>query len=227
MSNRDFCADSSYQEKIIYKFGNRQAQIVLIQPVGDHDLPLLEEEVREIERLTDLEFQLVAVKVENWNRDLAPWEAPAVFGEEGFGNGAAETLEEIKKLCTDKEKIYCIGGYSLAGLFSLWASCQTDLFSGVAAVSPSVWYPGFMEYMRQYKSNGDVVYLSLGDREERTRNPVMAKVGNCIREGYALLKEENIDCILEWNRGGHFSNPELRTAKGFVWVMRHIFISAK
>jgi len=67
----------------------------------------------------------------------------------------------------------------------------------------------------------------LDDREERTRNPVMAKVGNCIREGYALLKEENIDCILEWNRGGHFSNPELRTAKGFAWVMRHIFISAK
>ena len=29
-----------------------------------------------------------------------------------------------------------LGGYSLAGLFALWASTQTDLFYGTAAASP-------------------------------------------------------------------------------------------
>ena len=34
-----------------------------------------------------------AVKVNDWNLDLSQWAAPAVFGEEDFGGGAAKTLE--------------------------------------------------------------------------------------------------------------------------------------
>ena len=39
-----------------------------------------------------------------------------------------------------------LGGYSLAGLFALWASTQMGLFYGIAATSPSVWFPGWMEF---------------------------------------------------------------------------------
>ena len=66
------------------------------------------------------------------------------------------------------------------------------------------------------------VYLSLGDREERARNPVMATVGDRIREAHALLREWDIDCTLEWNEGNHFANADLRTAKAFLWVLKHI-----
>ena len=52
-----------------------------------------------------------------------------------------------------------------------------------------------------------------------TKNPVMAQVGNAIREGYAILQEANRDCILEWNQGNHFKEPDLRTAKAFAWLM--------
>ncbi|WP_382735999.1 hypothetical protein [Agathobaculum butyriciproducens] len=35
------------------------------------------------------------IKVERWNDDLSPWCAPAVFGHEDFGDGAAALLREI------------------------------------------------------------------------------------------------------------------------------------
>ena len=62
-----------------YKYGNPEAPIVLIQPVGDHDLPEIEGEVAQIRKLTALDFQMIAVKVDDWNLDLSPWKAPAVF----------------------------------------------------------------------------------------------------------------------------------------------------
>jgi hypothetical protein len=73
--------------------------------------------------------------------------------------------------------------------------------------------------MRQNSICTDAVYLSLGDREEKTRNPVMAQVGNAIREAEAMFAEAGKECTLEWNKGNHFKDPDLRTAKGFAWLM--------
>ena len=112
-----------------------------------------------------------------------------------------------------------LGGYSLAGLFALWASTQTDLFYGVAAASPSVWFPGWMEFEQQHLIQAQHIYLSLGDKEEHTKYAVMAVVGDNIRVLHSRLIERGADCTLEWNSGGHFKNADLRTAKAFRWVM--------
>lgn len=200
----------------IYEYGSSLASIVLIQMVGEHDLPGVEREITEIRRLTDMDFQFIAVKVNNWNQDLSPWNAAAVFG-----NGAKDTLEVLMKLCTDTNKCYYIGGYSMAGLFALWAASQTNRFAGIAAASPSIWFPGFLKYLKRQKVQSNCIYLSLGDKEEKTRNSVMAQVGDCIRQAYAWLNEEGIRCTLEWNPGGHFKEPDLRTARAFAWVMRN------
>ena len=205
----------------IYKYGNPQASVVLIQPVGDHDLPEIEDEVLQIGELTGLEFQMIAVKVDDWNRELSPWKAPAVFGNEDFGEGAEELLQKILQLCAEDNKTYYLGGYSLAGLFSLWAAYQTDRFTGIAAASPSVWFPGFLTYMKEHENRSRAVSLSLGDKEEKTRNPVMATVGDCIREAHAWLQQCEIPCTLEWNPGNHFRELGMRTAKAFAWVMKN------
>ena len=63
------------------------------------------------------------------------------------------------------------------------------------------------------------MYLSLGDREERTRNRVMASVGSRIREAYGLLKAQGIETVLEWNEGNHFKDADIRTAKAFAWAV--------
>ncbi len=203
----------------IYEYGNSDAAIVFVQPVDDHDMAGLEAEVAEIRRLAEKDFCLLAIKVDSWNRDLSPWQAPAVFGNDDFGVGARETLAGILKLCQEEDKTYFLGGYSLAALFSLWTAYQTDTFAGIAAASPSMWFPDFVDYMKENTIQCSNIYLSLGDKEEKTRNAVMAKVGDCIRDMHGWLKEQGINCILEWNAGGHFREPELRTARAFAWLL--------
>ena len=188
------------------RYGNPDADIVLIQPVDDHDLAGIENEVAEIQRLTNQDFCLIAVRVGDWNTDLPPWKAPAVFGKEDFGGGADRTLKEVLKYTENPAKTY-------------YAVYQTDVFMGAAAASPSVWFPGFADYMKEHQIRTDSVYLSLGDREEKTRNPVMATVGDRIREAHDLLKEQGVNTILEWNPGNHFRDADIRTARGFAWVM--------
>ena len=202
-----------------YVFGDPKAPVCLIQPVDDHDLEGIRNEYEKIRELTGMDFCLTAIKVNDWNKDLSPWVAPAVFGIENFGDGAADTLKEILSLCTDKDKKYYIGGYSLAGLFSLWAIVQTGRFEGVAAASPSVWFPDFLDYIRERKPLCKKIYLSLGDKEEKTRNPVMATVGDKIREPDSFLAQQGFDCVLEWNEGNHFKDFDIRTAKAFASVM--------
>ena len=165
---------------------------------------------------------LAAFHVSDWNKELSPWKAPAVFGNEDFGDGASDTLMEIVKYCNDIDKTYYIGGYSLAGLFSLWSVYKTDIFSGACCASPSMWFPGFDNFMRSNKILCDRIYLSLGDKEEKTRNPVMATVGDKIRDAHTLLKDQKINCTLEWNQGNHFKEPDMRTAKGFAWILNNI-----
>ena len=204
----------------IMEYGSKTARTVLLQPVDEHDAETIENELALIRGSAGEDFRLTAFRVGDWNRDLSPWEAPPVFGQEGFGGRARDTLEEILTYCTDGTKTYIIGGYSLAGLFALWAACETDVFSGVAAASPSVWFPGFPAYLRDHEIRSGHVYLSLGDREERTRNPVMRTVGDEIRAAYALLRERGTDCVLEWNEGNHFRDADARTANAFSWVMK-------
>ena len=79
----------------VYRYGNMEADIVLIQLAGNHDISEIKDEVAEIQHLTSMDFELIAVKVDDWNKELSPWKTPAVFGNEDFGDGAVQTLEEI------------------------------------------------------------------------------------------------------------------------------------
>ena len=197
-----------------FEYGNPNSLNVLLQMVDDHDLSVIENEVKAIKEETGDDFCLVALKVNDWNKDLSPWSAPAVFGNEPFGGGAKDTLPSVLAEMGDPKRRYYIGGYSLAGLFALWAAAQTDQFKGVAAASPSVWFPGFLEYIKENDIRTDTVYLSLGDKEEKTKNPVMKTVGDNIKNAHELLKAKGKNTILEWNPGNHFKDPEERCAKG-------------
>ena len=200
-------------------FGNPEARITLIQPADRAEEQSMEKEAGLIRAQTGADFRLIALPVSDWNRELSPWKAPAVFGREDFGDGAAETLERALALCGEPDRVCYLGGYSLAGLFALWAAGRTGRFRGIAAVSPSVWFPGFTEDLSAREIRAERVYLSLGDREEKTRNPVMARVGEKIRETHRLLEEKGVPVRLEWNEGNHFQDPEGRTAKGFAWLL--------
>ncbi len=76
----------------ILEYGNKDAETVLLQPVDEHDLESISREVRLIREYAGPDFLLAAFPVGSWNKDLSPWNAPAVFGNEDFGDGAEETL---------------------------------------------------------------------------------------------------------------------------------------
>ena len=211
----------------IFLYGEKAPKLLFLQPVDEHDAGLLD---REWETLRDCAqpFALAAFQIKDWNRDLSPWEAPPVFGKVPFGGCAEQTLRFLtdrllpelrERLALPDDVSLCIGGYSLAGLFALWAATRTGIFAGVGAASPSVWFPGWIDYVKEHPIRAEKVYLSLGDREERTKNPVMAAVGDCIRELYALLQADHT-VTLEWNPGNHFQDCEKRSAKALLWLAR-------
>ena len=203
-------------------YAEERPELLFLQPVDAHDAALLDREIAALGAVSQ-PFALAAFQVADWNRDLSPWEAPPVFGKIPFGGKAEKTLafltdrllpELRERLDLPENAELCLGGYSLAGLFALWAATKTDLFSAVAAASPSVWFPGWIEEVKAHPILAPVVYLSLGDREERTKNPLMATVGDRIRELYTLLQPDH-RVTLEWNEGNHFQDPEGRTARAF------------
>lgn len=208
----------------LWLYSRGTPQILFLQPVDAQEARQMD---RQLAAMADcaLPFALAAFEVKGWERELSPWEAPPVFGNAPFGDGAEGTLDalisllpELKtQLDLDEDAPLCLGGYSLAGLFALWASTRSPLFAGIAAASPSVWFPGWLDWQREHPIRASAVYLSLGDREERTKNPIMASVGNCIREQQAMLADR-CRVTLEWNPGGHFRDPERRTARAFCWI---------
>ena len=208
-------------------YGEANAEYLLLQMTDEQELQSMNSEVATIAQ-SKYRFLFAAIPVLNWNDELSPWEAPAVWGKQGFGGNAADTLRflmeqvipTLKQQFDFPENVKIIlGGYSLAGLFALWASTQTNLFYGIAAASPSVWFPRWMEFEQHHPVQAQRVYLSLGDKEEHTKNPVMAAVGDNIRALHSQLTERGTDCTLEWNSGGHFKDSDLRTARAFQWVM--------
>ena len=87
-----------------------------------------------------------------------------------------------------------------------------------------MWYPHFTEFMENNEIQTDAVYLSIGDKEEKIRNPVMKVVGNEIRKADRLLTERGIYHTLEWNEGKHFADVEKRTAMGFAWLLKNRYL---
>ena len=117
-----------------------------------------------------------------------------------------------------------LGGYSLGGLFALWAAYRAENFDGICAVSPSLWVRGWDAYAEGRVACADAVYLSLGDKEERVRNVRMAAVGDCVRRQASRLTRQLAEgkTVFEWNRGGHFDDEPGRMARGLAWTAERV-----
>ena len=199
---------------------------------------------------------LVSVGVERWEDNFSPWCAPRVFAKgPNFGDGAQRTLDALinqvvpwaESELTDQPAYRVLVGYSLAGLFSLWAGvtqagvsqsgtpqqvargCQPDdaptpTFQRIGAVSGSFWFPGLLDYVDQQLRGGAVglthAYLSLGDREARTPNPQIMHVQENAELLVSKLESAGITSMFELNRGNHFQNVEGRMQKALNWLVK-------
>ncbi len=180
-------------------------------------------------------FVLVSIGGLDWNRDMAPWDSPAISKKGSPFTGGADAYlslmtEEIlpqtemrlRDLWDGKEERMVswrgLAGYSLAGLFAVYALYRSDVFSRIASCSGSLWYPHFYEFAlnEERKVRPEKVYLSLGDKESATRNPAMKPVQENTEKLAGAFRAEGIETVFELNPGGHFMDAPGRIAKGIV-----------
>ena len=175
-------------------------------------------------------FTLVAISDLDWNHDMVPWDSPPAFkNADPCTGGADEYLrlltEEIiptaEKKITGVPRWRGIAGYSLAGLFALYSIYQTDVFSRVGSMSGSLWFPGMKEYIFSHepKCRPDHMYFSLGDKESKTRNPVLKSVQQNTEEIRTFYHSKGVDTVLQMNPGNHYNHAAERTAAGIVWML--------
>lgn len=170
---------------------------------------------------------LVCIDGIDWDRELSPWPAPRAFkGGNDFGGEAAaffETLEKQLIPAAEQELGFTpesrgLAGYSLGGLFTLWAMGQTEVFQRFASMSGSVWYDDFLDYFSLHLPQKAPlkVSISLGDGEKKTKNQRMARVETCTLAILEQLKEQNIPVFYRSESGGHFNDVNGRIARGIT-----------
>lgn len=170
----------------------------------------------------------------DWEIDFTPWPAPTLQGGRPFADGSVlggapaflrwvegELLPALAARFALNPAQNSVLGYSLGGLFALWAVCQSEAFSQCACLSGSLWYPGWADFLKEHAPKPPQrVYLSLGKKEEKSGPAVMRAVGDATRQSAGLLAQ-SLGCestVLEWNPGGHFAPALPRWEKALAWL---------
>lgn len=170
-----------------------------------------------------LQCNMVVISGLEWDDDLTPWKAPGLKSGE-FGGKAKELLESFKadffsienSMQLNRQKRYLVG-VSLSGLFAVWATAVSPLFEAVGSVSGSLWYDGFLDWMKDRKEfHCSRYYFSLGDKEKEGKNKRLASVEESTLEAVELLKSVGKDVHFEYNEGNHFGPLIERIEKAVV-----------
>ena len=185
--------------------------------------------LNECEKLGCAPFHLVSITKLRWDEELSPWAHESVVSKSdnftGEANQYVQCLTEkiipyIEKKIK-KPSFRVIAGYSMGGLFALYAPYVTDVFSKSVSASGSVWYPDFIEYAKEHDfiKNPDKIYMSLGDKEKNSKIKLLTTVEQRTLELYDFYKTKNIDVEFKFNKGNHFTDGELRVAKGIKCIL--------
>lgn len=212
---------------ILFPSRTEHAPLVLVHTVGD-EAPALYDALCSI---ATVPFHLACLAPHHWNDDLSPWPAQVELGEENaFSGHALDQLafleERLLPFLAGALPAYggiILAGYSMAGLFALYAPYKSIAFDKIVSCSGSLWYPDFADYVcsHAFAKAPKSIYLSLGDREGRTRHPLMSQVNAKTEAIYTHYQALGLPIIFEWNAGCHFKNPVARLARGIAWSLRH------
>ena len=177
-------------------------------------------------------FNLVTISGLHWNQELSPWPVETVVSKNDNFAGEADqwlplltgqVVPQVEQLLDTPPIWRMLAGYSLAGLFALWTAFHSDLFTRILSASGSMWYPGWLEFVREHELAAPLqgAYLSVGEQESTSPNAVLHTVGERTRAIADLLAERGIPSTFELNPGNHFKNPPLRVAKGIKWLLEN------
>ena len=212
---------------------------VTLYPASISDRPLIvlntytgngKSVAEELGKLNAPDHNLLVIGNLNWDHDMCPWECPALSkndtpctggADEYLGLLLSEILPKAREMLVGQPAFTAITGYSLAGLFALYALYKTDVFDRAASMSGSLWFPDFKEFVleNEMRSKPDKLYLSLGDKETKARQPLLKTVQENTESIAERYRSQGIDVIFEMNEGNHFKEPALRSAKGIIAIL--------
>ena len=181
--------------------------VLLPERMKEADMTWLEEVVQKYP------VNIVAISGMKWNDDLTPWKAPALNPkEEDFKGKAKNFLSSLlsdlfinteQSLRLNHPKRHLIG-ISLSGLFALWASTETNKFNSVASISGSLWYDGFVEWFKEQELHADRYFLSLGNKEVKSKNERLASIESCTEATLQIIRDKNKEITFITDEGNHF-----------------------
>lgn len=174
---------------------------------------------------------IIVISGMDWNNDLTPWPAKWIFKKEkDFGGKASlflkDLIEDYFVSIESSIGIYTaertLVGISLSGLFAIWANTRTDKFQNIASISGSMWYDDFVERFSSLPINPAVrkFYVSLGDKEKKSKDPRMATVEDATNEVVNIIKTSCIPVDYVIDDGTHFSPiiPRLQAALNSLYA---------
>ncbi len=209
----------------IYQSTNKNRPVIYLNAVSAEGEAIL----GELKGMECPDFSLVVISDLEWNQDMALWDTPPVFQNDTPFRGGADTYLDLlinEIIPKAEEQIQGISwrgiaGYSLAGLFAVYTMYRTDLFSRIASMSGSLWFPGFKEYAISHepKKYPEHLYFSLGNKECKTKNPYLKVVQNNTEMLVAFYRNQQINTEFRLNSGNHFTEPAKRSAMGIKWLL--------
>lgn len=165
--------------------------------------------------------------VHGWDDALTPWPAPGLYaGDADFGGQADATIEDIgsriipgiEAACGIAPRARALAGYSLGGLFSLYAFTRMPGISAVASMSGSTWYDGWLDYLEAatYEGSGRFACLSLGSRERHAMPRRLHVVEDDTRETARMLEARGAEVRLSIGPGSHLQHVDERLRDGLA-----------
>jgi len=149
----------------------------------------------------------------DWSADFSPWSY-----EKFLGHGL-DTFTKAINVLNDVDWVndnLTVIGYSLGGLLALVSSSDSRV-KNVGSVSGSLWYPDLIDNISGLISNKNI-YVSLGDKEAKTKNKLMSTVDVKTKEVCDLLSKDN-NVFFEYNKGNHFTDCPIRLLKAFKYLL--------
>ena len=162
-------------------------------------------------------ISIVLIEDVNWNDDLTPWPAAGVFkkAKPFWGKAAAflnklthEIIPETEKDMGIEDAERTLLGVSLSGLFAVWTAFNTDAFSNIISLSGSLWYDGFVEWMKEQTPSPQLkkICMLLGEKEKNAKEKRMSTVEERSLAAADILKEKSQATVtFELVEGTHFS----------------------
>ena len=186
--------------------------------------------IKALGQLDCSDFNLLCISNLRWDHDMTPWYCPPLSPEDTPCTGGAdeylqlllsEILPKAKTIINGEPSYVSIAGYSLAGLFALYAMYKCDAFSRVASMSGSLWFPDFKEYCMSHmmKRTPHKIYISLGDKEAKTKNKFLRTVQDDTEEIVKYYRKLGLDVMWELNPGDHIKDASMRSAKGILAIL--------